>query len=651
MCGLAGILSKRPLIAETDALLDKLGQAIFSRGPDSYGTWVELNDGIGMVHRRLAIVDLSEAGHQPMASVSGRYMLAFNGEIYNHLELRAELEKSQPMQWRGHSDTETLLGGIEAWGLEATLQRSVGMFAIALWDLQSKRLFLARDRFGEKPLYYGNYEDDSMIFASELKSFRAHPDFKAVIDRDSLANYLRYNYVPAPKSIYKGVYKVEPATILEFDTNLNPVSKVCYWDAVDKIQQNQLTQFEDSDSATIALEKALKHTVKEQMLADVPLGAFLSGGVDSSLIVSLMKSQTEVPVKTFSIGFNEEQFNEAVFAAAVAEHLGTEHTELIVTADDALRVVDKMAAIYDEPFSDSSQIPTFLVSELASKHVTVCLSGDAGDELFCGYNRYFMTRKVWKWLSKIPLFGRKWMATLIKKVSIESWNKVNSLLPASYKMSNLGDKLHKAANVVDATSLHQLYLKLISIWQHPETVVLGASNSNCIENDARLDDLDSIAWMMATDTLTYMSGDILAKVDRAAMAVSLETRVPFLDHRVFELAWRIPLQQKVCGTKGKIPLREILYRYVPKDLIERPKTGFAIPVAEWLRGGLKNWAEQLIEKDRLKQEGFFDCEVISQMWSEHQQCKRNWHYQLWTVLMFQSWYEVNHSNANAVDDL
>ncbi|WP_240222226.1 asparagine synthase (glutamine-hydrolyzing) [Rheinheimera hassiensis] len=642
MCGLAGVLRNKPLSDNSESVLENMGLAIFSRGPDSSGVWTDQINGIGLVHRRLAILDLTEAGHQPMHSVTGRYIIAFNGEIYNHLDVRGELEHLAPRSWRGHSDTETLLTAIEVWGLADTLKRCVGMFAVALWDTVDKKLFLARDRFGEKPLYYGFCSDGSLVFGSELKSFRAHPDFKAVIDRDSLANYLRYNYVPAPKSIYKDVYKVEPATILEFDTSLNLLSKVCYWDAVEKIQQNMLVQFDDSDTATKTLEKVLKHTVKEQMLADVPLGAFLSGGVDSSLIVSLMKSQTDVPVKTFSIGFNEEQFNEAVFAAAVARHLDTEHTELIVTADDALQVVDKIAAIYDEPFSDSSQIPTFLVSELASKHVTVCLSGDAGDELFCGYNRYLMTKKVWKWLSKVPLFGRKWMAAVIKKVSIESWNKVNRLLPASYKMSNLGDKLHKAANVIDATNLHELYLKLISIWQAPETVVLGAANSNIINNDARLEELDSIAWMMATDTLTYMSGDILAKVDRAAMAVSLETRVPFLDHRVFELAWRIPLQQKVRGTQGKIPLREILYKYVPKELIERPKTGFGIPVAEWLRGGLKSWAEQLINKDRLKEEGFFDPEVISIMWKEHQEGTRNWHYQLWAILMFQNWYEKNH---------
>lgn len=642
MCGLAGVLRNKPLSDNSESVLENMGLAIFSRGPDSSGVWTDQINGIGLVHRRLAILDLTEAGHQPMHSVTGRYIIAFNGEIYNHLDVRGELEHLAPRSWRGHSDTETLLTAIEVWGLADTLKQCVGMFAIALWDTVDKKLFLARDRFGEKPLYYGFCSDGSLVFGSELKSFRAHPDFKAVIDRDSLANYLRYNYVPAPKSIYKDVYKVEPATILEFDTSLNLLSKTCYWDAVEKIKQNMLVQFDDSNTATKTLEKVLKHTVKEQMLADVPLGAFLSGGVDSSLIVSLMKSQTDVPVKTFSIGFNEEQFNEAVFAAAVARHLDTDHTELIVTADDALQVVDKIAAIYDEPFSDSSQIPTFLVSELASKHVTVCLSGDAGDELFCGYNRYLMTKKVWKWLSKVPLFGRKWMAAVIKKVSIESWNKVNRVLPASYKMSNLGDKLHKAANVIDATNLHELYLKLISIWQAPETVVLGAANSNIIENDARLEELDFIAWMMATDTLTYMSGDILAKVDRAAMAVSLETRVPFLDHRVFELAWRIPLEKKLHKGQGKMPLRKILYEFVPKELIERPKTGFAIPVGEWLRGALKPWAEKLIATDRLQEEGFFDPKVIAKMWAEHQSGNRNWHYQLWSVLMFQSWLEKNH---------
>lgn len=642
MCGLAGILSVAPLQDNVGQVLEHMGEAIFSRGPDSFGVWAESGSQVGLVHRRLAILDLTEAGHQPMFSSSNRFIISFNGEIYNHLDLRAELEQLSTRDWRGHSDTETLLAAIEQWGIQATLERCVGMFAIALWDSVKKTLSLARDRFGEKPLYYGFCNEGELIFGSEIKAFKAIPGFKPQIDRDALTKYLRYNYIPAPYSIYKDIYKVEPAQLITFNDKLELVSKISYWNLAEEIIKNRAKPITSSELVVSELESVLKHTIKEQMLSDVPLGAFLSGGVDSSLIVSLMQGQSDKPVKTFSIGFEEEAFNEAEFASAVAKHLGTEHHELLVTAEKALTVVDKLADIYDEPFADSSQIPTFLVAEMARQHVTVCLSGDAGDELFCGYNRYLLTARVWRTLTKFPHFFRRFLAGVLRNVSITSWNKVNKLLPNKYRMSNLGDKLHKAADVITAPDIKSLYIGLTSIWKKPEQLVIGATIDSSLDIDSVPKGLDDISWMMAIDSMSYLPGDILTKVDRAAMAVSLETRVPFLDHRVFELAWRIPQQFKLHDGKGKIPLRTILYKYVPKELIERPKTGFAIPVAEWLRGPLKPWAEQLIAVDRIKMEGFFNHDIISRMWQEHQQGSRSWHYQLWAVLMFQSWYEKNH---------
>ncbi len=639
MCGLAGILSVAPLQDGIEVLLEQMGQKIFSRGPDSSGIWINADARIGLVHRRLAILDLTEAGHQPMLSSTKRFVISFNGEIYNHLELRMALEMDSVRSWRGHSDTETILMAIEVWGLEETLKRCVGMFALAVWDQQEQTLSLARDRFGEKPLYFGLPNNTDLIFASELKSFKALPSFNPQIDRDSLAKFLRYNYVPAPYSIYKGIFKVEPAQIITFNNRLEMVNKIIYWNLTDKISESRLNPIPNIEQVTLELEMTLKHTINEQMLSDVPLGAFLSGGVDSSLIVSLMQDVSKNPVKTFSIGFEEEDYNEAPFASAVASHLGTEHHELIVTADKALSIVNKIADIYDEPFADSSQIPTFLVSEMARQHVTVCLSGDAGDELFCGYNRYLLTAKLWRILSKFPRLMRIFTAALLRCGSISFWNKMNILIPKKYRMSNLGDKLYKAANVITAANLETLYLELTSIWQEPEQVVIGAAAGSSQVRELVPDCLDHISWMMAHDSLTYLPGDILTKVDRAAMAVSLETRAPFLDHRVFELAWRIPQKYKLQSNQGKIPLRKILYKFVPKELIERPKKGFAIPVAEWLRGPLKPWAETLITKQRIEDDGFFNYDIISRMWLEHQNGKRNWHYQLWAILIFQCWYE------------
>tara|TARA_Y100000310_G_scaffold10215_1_gene10938 strand:+ start:7605 stop:9536 length:1932 start_codon:yes stop_codon:yes gene_type:complete len=642
VCGFSGFSYSSGFPTSSEKLLNDMGDAIVARGPDSGGVWSCDIDKIGFSHRRLAIVDLSPAGHQPMESITQRYVIAFNGEVYNHNDIRDEIEKesSTVIHWKGHSDTETLLAGIEVWGLEATLKKCIGMFAIALWDRKDKTLSLARDRFGEKPLYYSQ-QGDMFIFGSETKSFRAHPDFHAEISRDSLALLMRHNYIPAPYSIYDGVYKLLPGTIATYKNG--ELEHSTYWSAYDSFS-DESDVFTSDEEAISSLEDTLKQAIGRQMMADVPLGAFLSGGIDSSLIVSLMQSMSNRPIKTFSIGFKEEGYNEAEFAKQVAEHLGTDHTELYVSADDALKVVDELADIYDEPFSDSSQIPTYLVSKMAKEHVTVSLSGDAGDELFCGYNRYLMTNSLWSKLNKTPLFLRKSLAKLFTSISIEKWNKVNQILPSKVKMNNLGDKLHKAATVITCSSVDQLYKGLVSHWHHPEDVVLRAKEPlTALTDVARVPQIEHpILKMMALDTVSYMTDDILVKVDRAAMANSLETRVPFLDHTVFEHAWKQSFSTKLNGDITKDCLRKILFKYVPRELIERPKTGFGIPLDTWLRGPLKDWASELLNKERLEKEGFFDAQVLNTMWQEHQSGERNWQYLLWDVLMFQAWFEKHH---------
>ncbi|EGU36728.1 asparagine synthetase, glutamine-hydrolyzing [Vibrio ichthyoenteri ATCC 700023] len=619
-----------------------MGNAIYTRGPDSAGIWSCKKDRIGFSHRRLAILDLSPAGHQPMESMSGRYVIAFNGEIYNHNDIRLEVEaeSSANVHWKGHSDTETLLASIELWGLEATLKKAIGMFAIALWDRKNKELLIARDRFGEKPLYYSK-QGELFIFGSELKSFRVHDDFNMSIDRDSIALLMRHNYIPAPYSIYEGVFKLMPGTIAVYK-NGNVEHKE-YWSPYAFFESSE-TLLSDSTTTIESLEETLKTAIKRQMMADVPLGAFLSGGVDSSLIVSLMQSMSERPIKTFSIGFKEDGYNEAEFAKKVAEHLGTDHTELYVSASDTLEVVDKLSDIYDEPFSDSSQIPTFLVSKMAKEHVTVSLSGDAGDELFCGYNRYLMTHKLWRKLSKTPFVIRKMLSTLFLSVSVESWNQFNAVLPSQFRMNNLGDKLHKAASVICSRSLDELYKGLVSHWHNPNEIVLGAREPlTALTDPNRIPNVEHpILKMMALDTLSYMTDDILVKVDRAAMANSLETRVPFLDHSVFEFAWQMKFSSKLNGASTKDCLRKILFKHVPRELIERPKVGFGVPLDSWLRGPLREWASELLNRERVQSEGFFDADVIDKMWVEHIEGERNWQYQLWDILMFQSWYEKHH---------
>ena len=654
MCGFVGFLGgiTPHWRLDGEAMLKRMADTIAYRGPDDAGYWCDEDHRVGLGHRRLAIVDLSLAGHQPMQSASGRYIIAFNGEIYNHLLLRQELRATgQTPSWRGHSDTEMLLAGFDAWGIQGTVERATGMFAFAVWDRQTKALTLARDRLGEKPLYYGwqgRGNGGVFLFGSELKALRAHPDFENNINRGALGLHLRHNYIPSPYSIYEGISKLLPGSLLTVSLQLREPQVRAYWSGAQVAESGLANAFEgDAEQAVDELEALLKDAVRQQMMADVPLGAFLSGGVDSSTVVALMQAQSSRPVKTFTIGFNEKGYNEAVHAKAVARHLGTDHTELYVTAEQARAVIPLLPTLYDEPFSDSSQIPTYLVSGLARQHVTVSLSGDAGDELFCGYNRYQMTANLWRKLTAVPLPLRKLAARGLTSISPQSWNRLADalarFLPSSARLANVGDKLHKGAGVLSSQSADALYLGLVSHWHDPASVVIGGHEPPTLltGNVPALNGLDDVQRMMALDMLTYLPDDILTKVDRAAMGVSLETRVPFLDHRVVEFAWSLPQSMKLRDGQSKWALRQVLYRHVPKALIERPKMGFGVPIDIWLRGPLRGWAEDLLSEARLKREGFFNPAPIRRKWAEHLSGQRNWQYHLWDVLMFQAWLASN----------
>lgn len=635
--------------------------AITHRGPDDDGVWVDSTDGIALGHRRLSIVDLSPQGHQPMTSSSGRYVIAFNGEIYNHRALRAELEcdHSQSslasaegeINWRGHSDTEVMLAAFERWGIEGALARFNGMFAFALWDSRERVLHLARDRFGEKPLYYG-WMGDALLFGSELKALRAHPAWRGDINRQALALYMRHTYIPAPYSIYSGIQKLLPAHLLSIPlpkgTQEVPQSQA-YWSCQKVAEQGVSHQFSGSESDAVkSLDLLLRDAVKIRSEADVPLGAFLSGGVDSSTVVALMQDQSSRPIKTFSIGFYEEGYDEAGYARSVAKHLGTQHTELYVTAVEAMAVIPQLPQIYDEPFSDSSQIPTFLVSRMTRQHVTVALSGDGGDELFGGYNRYLWGRDIWRKIGWMPKSSRATLARALTAFPPHYLDKIfatmGPILPRKLRESLPGDKLHKLAGVLACESPEMMYRGLVSFWD-PESVVLSASEppTALTDHEQWADVPDFTHRMMFLDMISYLPDDILAKVDRASMAVSLEARVPLLDHRIAEFAWTLPLTMKIRNGEGKWPLRQVLYKYVPRELIERPKMGFGVPVGTWLRGPLREWAECLLDSSRLQKEGFFDSQVVRTKWNEHLAGKRNWAYQLWCVLMFQSWLESQES--------
>ena len=639
MCGIAGYFGEIP---NSNNSLFEMINAINHRGPDNHGIWFDENAGIGFAHSRLSIIDLSPAGHQPMHSVSNNLVMIFNGEIYNHNAIRSELEKISNRNWHGHSDTETLLAAIEEWGLDSALKKTKGMFALALWDKLDKKLSLARDRLGEKPLYYG-WVNKQFVFASELKSIKKFPRFNNQIDRSSLALFLRFNSIPAPHSIYKDIYKLEPGQIIKYYADSKKTEKHYFWsiEKVYKEARKSKSSFSPSEAVN-KLESVLSNAVSSQMQSDVPLGAFLSGGIDSSTIVSLMQSHSNVNVNTFSIGFNSKDFDEAQHAGMVAKHLGTNHFEKYITDRDALDVIPHLPNIYDEPFADSSQIPTFLVSQFAKHEVTVALSGDAGDELFGGYNRYVFSDKIFSKIAKTPNLIRKLISKTIFSMSEDKWDSVLGGL-MSKRFANIGHKLHKTANVLHAESIRDLHFQLISQIHNPSDWLINANEHKTTLNDGieRFAELNFVEQMMAYDLITYLPTDILTKVDRAAMAVSLETRVPFLDVEVIELSALLPMEFKIRNGVTKWALREILYKHVPKDLIERPKMGFAVPLAEWLRGPLKDWAESLLDEKRLHREGFFNVEFVRSKWVEHLSGNQNWHHQLWNVLMFQAWLEKN----------
>ena len=634
MCGIAGIVDPSGGDRESlTALARRMNDTLAHRGPDGSGVWVDPDSGVALAQRRLAIVDLSPAGAQPMADRSGRYCITLNGEIYNYAELRRDLPQRN---WHGHSDTEVLLEAIAAWGLEATLGRAVGMYAFALWDKRERVLTLARDRFGEKPLYYC-VTRGALLFASELKALRVHPAFDGSIDRVALDQFLRVGCVPAPRTIYKGVFKLPPASTLALQVTpgrpleLPAQAPQPYW-SLSEIAASSTLEIGDEEVLE-QLEKLLRQSIAGQMVADVPVGAFLSGGIDSSLAVALMQTQASGRVKTFSIGFSEAGYDEAAHARAVAAHLGTDHTELYVSAGAAMEVIPLLPAMYDEPFGDSSQIPTHLVARLARQHVTVSLSGDGADELFGGYNRHVLAHRL-ECMKYIPGPLRSLAAGAIRAITPSDWDRVLRRLLGKRGPVRSGEKMHKIASALAEPDMAGVYRRLISAYDGP-LLSLGVDDAGPLWT---LQDQGGVAErMMLSDAQGYLPDDILVKVDRAAMAVALETRAPYLDHRVAEFAVRLSAGIKLRGGQGKWPLRALLDRYVPRHLIDRPKQGFGVPISSWLRGPLRDWAGGLLDAGRLKREGYLDAPQVQALWEAHQSKRRDAQHALWNVLMFQAW--------------
>ena len=645
MCGLVGVLRRERGKALNEVLVPMINR-LAHRGPDQSGFWVDEAQGLGLAHRRLSILDLSDAGKQPMVSESGRYVIAFNGEIYNHIDIRRELERdgSAPC-WRSRSDTETLLGGFERWGITNTLSRCIGMFAIAVWDNRTQELSLIRDRVGEKPLYYGWHGSD-FLFGSELKALKEHPAFRVEIDRDALGLFMQLSYIPSPFSIYKGISKVPPGHIIRVSKHATDPVVEPFWSATAVIEKGLSEPFVGTPEESVdQLHGLLRDSVEKQMLSDVPLGAFLSGGVDSSTVVALMQEVSSRKVKTFSIGSDRGEYDETEYAASVASYLGTEHTSLRVSPQDALDIIPSLSHVYDEPFADASQIPAILVSRLAREDVTVCLSGDGGDELFAGYNRYEITASLWRKLSVLPVPIRTTLAKIVVSVSPHAWDvvaaRMDRLVPQLNRWDRIGDKLHKGAAVLSSRSVWDLYTGLISRIGNSSDIVRGYEGAEipfreCIK---AIPSLSGIELMMASDLLGFLPDDVLCKVDRAAMSVSLETRVPILDHRVIEYSWSLPVDLKIRKGVSKWPLRQVLYRYVPKSLIERPKRGFSLPIDHWLRTSLREWATELLQSRRIQSDGFLYAKQVDELWEAHLTGRQNNGEKLWNVLMFNSWLD------------
>ena len=638
MCGIAGVLnltnSRGQLERDAIAMADSLAY----RGPDDHGMWADTDAGIALTHRRLSIVDLSPAGHQPMVSADGRFVITYNGEIYNFQELRPELE-ARGVKFRGHSDTEVMLEAFAAYGVEATVKRLIGMFTIGVWDRRDRTLSLVRDRLGIKPLYWAKF-GKLFLFGSELKALRAYPGWSPSIDGSAVAAYMRHNCVPAPQSIYKGVRKLEPGTILTLAPDGEPRIER-FWDARAVARAGLADPLRvDDNELTDRLEVLLQDAVRRRMVADVPVGAFLSGGIDSSTVTALMKAANCGPVRTYTIGFDLPGFDEAPHSAAVARHLGTDHTELTVTAKQALDVIPQLPDMYDEPFADSSQIPTHLVSAMTRRHVTVALSGDGGDELFGGYNRYQLTKGAWRSLFLMPLPMRRMLAGMLTALPAGRWQQMFSALPGRVRPRQTGDKLHKLAAVLCAENDSDLYRRLVTHWEPAQIMLSEVEQQGMLWDDQVEREFPGLLERMQfLDLVTYLPDDILTKVDRASMAVALEARVPLLDHRVVEFAWRIPRRTLMRDGISKWPLRQVLYRHVPRGLVERPKTGFGVPLGEWLRGPLRNWAEDLLSEKRLREGGLFSVAAVREAWREHLSGRDNWKYLIWDVLMFEAWRE------------
>lgn len=647
MCGISGIFCDYYSKNEWRTCLHSMGDRLIHRGPDDSGIWFDADAGIGFSHRRLSIIDLSTSGHQPMVSQSGRYVIVYNGESYNFTEIRIQLENTG-YSFRGHSDTEVILAAIEKWELMPTIKKLIGMFAFALWDRQERLLHLVRDRIGIKPLYYGQM-GKGFVFSSELSPFKTLPKFKGEINRDALALLLRHNYIPAPLSIYKGISKLLPGHILTVIQNGNAsynLRQYSYWNLKNVIEKGINNDRKiDTQEATEELERLLSDAVSMRMISDVPIGAFLSGGLDSSTVVALMQAHSSQPIKTFTIGFYEDQYNEAVHAKAIAKYLGTDHTELYVTLEETLDVVHKLPHLYDEPFSDSSQIPTYLISQLARQKVTVSLSGDGGDELFGGYNRYQSVQDIWRRVSALPFWGRKLIRSAIQGVPDTAWDNMGRRFTHLFKRiiryDRLSDKLKKIVELLSIKDAEKLYHMQVSHCTNPTEVVIGSVEPITFLNNPDQHPLfkDFIHYMMYADLLTYLPDDILVKLDRASMGVSLEARVPILDHRIVEFAWQMPLKLKLVNKQNKWILRKVLYKYVPAKMVDRPKMGFGVPLGSWLRGPLRQWAEDLLDISRLRNEGYFKPEIIRQKWEEHLLGIRDWKYYLWNVLMFQAWHK------------